>query len=119
MSKFFKFIVVWGMILSTMGVTYVFAASNTDLASSAGAGVSPTGGYVVSQVEYHFAGDSTKLAAVELELDQPATTVKIKLISADSRYHPCINTGGNHWLCETGSVDILDVDELNVIASSN
>jgi hypothetical protein len=119
MIKMFKIILMWAVILSATGVTYVYAASNTNSTSNAGEGLARSGGYVVTNLEYHFASDPAYLDAVSLDLDQPAAKVMVKLIAADSHYYPCVNTNGTHWQCDVGQTDISSVDQFGVIASSN
>jgi hypothetical protein len=68
-------------------------------------------------VSYRLAEDSSRIAAIEFDLDNPAQMVKASINSSSNAYFNCINTNGTHWLCDIGQESVSNADELRVIAS--
>jgi hypothetical protein len=99
---------------------YAFASSETSALPSSGEGASPISGWAVANVQYRLGQDASKIAAVEFDLDSPATLVQVKLTSSSATFFPCENVNGTHWLCNLGSqVSVASSDEFRVIATGN
>ncbi len=96
--------------------TYAFASSNSNF-QPGGEGVNMISGWAVSNVNYHLTEDSSKIAAVEFDLDNPASIVQASINSSSNVYFNCTNTNGTHWLCDAGQESVSNADELRVIAS--
>ena len=101
-----------------------FAASNTVPASSAGDGEAVISGYTVSNVTYGLASDPTLLDSVSFTLSggvgtPPPGNVQVKLVEVGGAWFGC--SGGalpSTYTCAiSGSVAVLDADELRVIAA--
>ncbi|MFA5890875.1 MAG: hypothetical protein WDA27_07985 [Actinomycetota bacterium] len=96
-----------------------FTASNTIPAQSAGSGSSTISGYTVSAVSYTpNATTPGNIDAVVFTLSAAATTVKAKLVNAETAYYACTNTSGMNWSCATTSpqATVASADSLSVIA---
>jgi hypothetical protein len=106
------------IVLAIFYTTYAFASSNSGFAPG-GEGVNAISGWVVSNVNYRLSEDSSKIAAVEFDLDSPATVVKASINSSNSVLFSCVNSGATHWICNTNQEDIASADALKVIASGN
>jgi hypothetical protein len=120
MSKSIKFIVVWCFIAALTGTTYAFASSNTQSSSQAGDGLAAISGWTVSDIAYQLASDPSKIEAVSFSLDRPAGTVLVRLGTADSQYHACVDVGSNRWQCDIApGLDVSSADQLRVIATGN
>lgn len=74
-------------------------------------------GWVVSNVTYNLAKDSSAISAVEFDLDNPAGMVKASINSSTEAYYSCMNTTATHWVCNTNQESISTADALNVIAA--
>ncbi len=74
-------------------------------------------GWVASNVTYRLAEDSSKIAAVEFDRDNPAQMVKASVNSSSNAYFNCMNTSGTHWVCELGGESLSNADALRVIAA--
>jgi len=96
--------------------TYAFASSNSDF-RPAGEGANTISGWAVFNVSYQLTEDSSKISAVEFDLDNPAQMVKASIDSSGGAYFACINTSATHWVCNVNQQSISDADALNVIAS--
>jgi len=111
----FQFLVLIVVVVSF--TTFAFASSQTGQPAG-GEGASAISGWNVSGMHYLLAGDPSKLAGVEFDLDSPADVVKVSLNSSNPMFFNCDHTVGYHWVCAVdSSVSLLDVDELRVIAT--
>ena len=131
MFRNFKVLLFVLVILVIAGSAYAFAASNTIEASSVGSGVSTVSGYNVTNIAYNFvAGDPTKVASIEFDLDQAAATVQIQLddtaVTGDTDWDwaTCTVDGpGTHATCVPTAPatdwNTSAITDLNVAASSN
>jgi len=112
---------ILGLALVAVLVTAsnAFTASNTVPAQSAGSGSSTISGYTVSAVSYTLnATTPTNIDAVLFTLNAAATTVKAKLVNAETAYYACTNTSGMNWSCATTTpqATVTASDNLSVIA---
>ena len=99
---------------------YAFASSETNGLQMGGEGASSISGWTVSNVQYHFGQDPSKISAVEFDLDRPAAVVQVSLNSSSSVFSSCENLSGTHWFCSTRSqVSVAGADEFRVIATGN
>jgi len=99
---------------------YAFASSETNGFQTGGEGSSPISGWTISNVHYQLGQDPSKIAAVEFDLDSPATVVQVSLSSTRALFFRCENVSGTHWLCNTGSqISMADANEFRVIATGN
>ena len=82
------------ILTATFACAFAFAASNTMPAPGfAGEGVTVTSGYTVSNVAYTLNGTTpSNIDSVKLDLDNSATTVKVRLVSTGS-YYGCTVSG--------------------------
>ena len=96
--------------------TYAFASSKSNY-QPGGEGVNTISGWAVSNVNYRLAEDSSKISAVEFDLDNPAQMVKASINSSSGAYFACVNTTATHWVCNVDQQSISNADALNVIAS--
>jgi hypothetical protein len=112
-SKLF-IIVLIVLIFATSA--FAFAASNTMPAPGfAGEGVTVTSGYTVSNVVYALNGTTpSNIDSVKFDLDNPATTVKVRLVTTGS-YYGC-SVSGSTWTCLTPGVTVTAANEFRVIA---
>lgn len=96
--------------------TYAFASSNSNF-HPGGEGVNTISGWAVSNINYRLAEDSSKISAVEFDLDNPAQMVKASINASSGAYFTCINTNATHWVCNVNQQSISNADALHVIAS--
>ena len=96
--------------------TYAFASSNSNF-RPAGEGANMISGWAVSNITYNLAEDSSKISAIEFDLDNPAGMVKASINSSSEAYYSCLNTTATHWVCNTNQESISTADALNVIAT--
>ncbi len=113
--RFFLFGILAGIVILPI---HAFASSNTGTpAGGEGAGI--ISGWDVSNISYEPSSDPTRVVRVEFDLNGPARNVSGKLVSGDSTYYQCANTGAYHWQCDlAGGVEISSMDEVRVIASN-
>lgn len=117
MFKIYRIGLLWFLAAIIACTTYAYASST--IPTRQGEGASSVSGYVVTNVKYHPGIDPSKIDIVEFNLDEPAMVVKIKLVSTDPAFHPCINASAKLWRCELNpAVDISSMDELRVIAAN-
>ena len=104
------------LVLAVMAGAYGFAATNTVVAPRAGDGAGTISGYTVSNVAYTLNSSNPQvLDKVEFDLDNPASTVKVRLQTGGTWYS-CTNTSGNHWSCDTPGQGVQPANELRVVA---
>lgn len=113
-SKLFMIVLV---VLVFATAAFAFAASNTmPTPGFAGEGVTVTSGYTVSNVVYTLnATTPSNIDSVRFDLDNPATTVKVRLISPAGSYYNC-TASGSTWTCLTSGVTVTAANEFRVIA---
>jgi len=105
-------------MLIMLSAIYSFAATNTVPATRLGEGAGVISGYAVSNIQYILnATTPSDLDRVDFTLDNPATTVKIKLVAAGSTFYDCALNAGT-WECPTlvPQATVIAADELTVIA---
>ena len=98
--------------------TYAFASSSSNVPSGA-EGVNAISGWAVSNVSYRFTEDSSKIAAVEFDLDGAARTVRASINSSSPTFFGCVNTAATHWVCDVNQQAISTADSLKVIAADS
>jgi hypothetical protein len=104
------------LAVAVMAAAYGFAATNTVPDTRAGDGAGTISGYAVSNVAYTLnASNPQQLDRVEFDLDNPASTVKVRLQTGGTWYS-CTNTSGNHWSCNTTGQNVQPANELRVVA---
>lgn len=102
--------------------TYAFTAANAfpQGGGRAGDGNAAISGYSVTNVKYTLdALDPSKIASYQFDLvDQPATTVKAKILAAQTTWDACTKaTTGNTWTCTPPlGTTVVSADNLRVIA---
>jgi hypothetical protein len=113
-SKLFIMVLV---VLVFATSAFAFAASNTmPTPGFAGEGVTVTGGYTVSNVVYTLNGTTpSNIDSVKFDLDNPATTVKVRLVSPAGSYYGC-TVSGSTWTCLTPGTTVAAANEFRVIA---
>lgn len=101
------------------------AASNTVPGTQIGAGAGTISGYTASNVTYSLnATNPANVDAVNFTLNEPASTVRVKLESGSTTYYPasnCTNPAGNDWICTTilpTQSTVAAADELSIVAVS-
>ena len=105
------------LAVAVMAAAYGFAATNSVPDTRAGDGAGAINGYSVSNVAYTLNSSNPQvLDKVEFDLDNPASTVKVRLQTGGTWYS-CTNTSGNHWSCNTPSQGVQPADELRVVAT--
>ncbi len=113
-----KFFVVLLIVLVFASTAFAFAANNTMPAPGyAGEGVTVTSGYTVSNVVYTLNTTTpSNIDSVKFDLDNVATTVKVRLVSTGSYYNCTVS--GSTWTCATTApqVTVAAADEFRVIA---
>lgn len=100
---------------------YAYTAQNTVEASRAGDGAAVISGYDVTGVEYTLnATDPSVIDAVSFTTDAAATTVKAKVVSAETAYADCTSGDGTTWSCDLTATSpaVGAADQLTVIATS-
>jgi hypothetical protein len=109
------FVVVAVIILAS--VVYAFTATNIIPASKAGDGSGAISGYTVSDLQWVFSPDYSKINMVRFNLDAAASIVKAKFISTGSSWYSC-SFNVSIWECNTTSpqLSLTDADQLRVIA---
>ena len=113
--RFFLFGILAGIAIFPIRA---FASSNTG-APAGGEGAGLISGWAVSNINYQSSSDPSRVIGVEFDLNGPARNVSVKLVSNDSNYYQCANTGSYHWQCNlAGGVEISSMDEVRVIASN-
>jgi hypothetical protein len=119
-----RLVVVLALALLAAVAVYGVAASNTVPNGQVGSGAGTISGYAVSDVTYTLnASTPSALDGVHLTLDDAASTVKVKLVSAGSTWYTCAldtSTTGepNDWECDTTGATVASADELTVVAAS-
>ena len=116
MLRLFRFQWIAFLVCVISFATYAFASSRTDSASQGGEGTASISGWNVSNLHYRIAETSSKISAVEFDLDGPATQVVIDFDAASSSSFTCHNPSGYHWACDVGSIEIAQANTLRVIA---
>ncbi len=119
-----RLLVILAIIAIMATAAYGFAASNTVPTSRAGDGSGQISGYKVSGIHYTMDNASpANISAVAFTLNQPASTVQVKLMSSGDTWHACSPTGSatapaTDWTCSniTG-VTVVDADNLEVAAA--
>lgn len=101
-----------------LSMSYAFASSNNVYPNTGGDGLGSISGYVITEVSYHLAQDSSRVDSVSFSLNAPATFVRIQLTDTQTQWSSCTHTGDNRWTCDT-SVPLSDVNQLRVIAGGN
>lgn len=98
--------------------TYAYTASNVVPGSKAGKGEGAISGYTVSSVAYTLsASNPANIDSVAFTLDNPASTVKAKVVAASSSYTTCSVSGGTSVTCDfSPDVAVLSADELSVVS---
>lgn len=111
-----KFFIIALIVLIFATSAFAFAASNTMPAPGfAGEGVTVTSGYTVSNVVYTLnAATPSNIDSVKFDLDNTASTVKVRLVTTGS-YYGCTNSGTT-WTCPTTGVTVAAANEFRVIA---
>jgi hypothetical protein len=106
------------VLLAVAGAVWAFTASNTVPASRAGIGDNTISGYTVSNVTYTLDNSNpAKIASVAFVLDQPATTVRVKVQASATSYQNCSISGGVNVTCTFATQpNVVDADQLTVIA---
>jgi len=113
--RFFLFGILAGIAIFPI---HAFASSNTG-APAGGEGAGLISGWDVSNISYQPSSDPARVMGVGFDLNSPARNVSVKLVSNDSNYYQCANTGAYHWQCDLASgVNISSMDEVRVIASN-
>lgn len=100
---------------------YAYTAQNTVPDTRAGDGAGTITGYDVTGVEYTLnATDPSVIDAVSFTTDAPATTVKAKVVSAETSYADCTSADDTTWTCDLTATSpaVAAADELTVIATS-
>ncbi len=96
---------------------YGFTGTNTVPPSSAGDGAGTISGYNVTNVQYFLnASNPQVLDRVEFDLDAPAGTVTVRLVTPAGTWYSCTNPSGNHWQCNTPGASVAAANELRVVA---
>jgi hypothetical protein len=118
MSALFRFYLtlLFGLVLGSVSIA--FAYSNAAANDRRGESASEISGWLINNVQYKFASDSTQIGAVEFDLNSPAGEVCVRLSSKSPVYFACLNTSNYHWHCNTSGVVVANMDELRVIATS-
>ena len=115
----FKALLVGITILVLAGATYAFAAANTVPNTQAGDGSGTITGYDIIDVVYNLnTTNPSLLDSVDFNVQDPAVTVKIQLITAGAWYD-CTNTSTTIWNCVTTGVTVSGITQLRVVATSN
>jgi len=116
---------VFAMLSLTImaAAVYGFAAANTVPTSKAGDGAGVVSGYTVSSIHYNLnATNPRNIDSVTFNLDAAPTagsTIKIKLVSADTTWYTCTNIGAA-ITCDNGSTlaaSVTTADELRVVVA--
>lgn len=111
-------VIFMACLLATILAFSFHALASTDsrvMASGEGAGV--ISGWVVMNPKYQLAGDPSRVARVNFDLNGSAGAVSVKLNSNGTTYTACKNPYANHWQCDFPDGIILSsIDELRVIA---
>lgn len=112
-----KLFIVALIVLIFATSAFAFAASNTmPTPGFAGEGVTVTSGYTVSNVVYTLnAATPSNIDSVKFDLDNPANTVKVRLVSPAGSYFGC-SVSGSTWTCLTPGVTVTAANEFRVIA---
>ena len=119
-KKSVKVFVLVVLVLALSGFTYAFAAANTMPATShAGDGSVAITGYTVSNVKYNLdATTPTDILSVTFNLNAPATSARVKLVTTGSWSTPCTFDGtGMVVTCLTPGVTVLAANSLQVVAA--
>ena len=117
------FLITLVLILAAM--TYGFAAANTmPTASNAGDGSVTVSGYTVSNIHYGLnAGNPQNVDSVSFDLvakngGVTPAAVRARLVSSGSWYTCAETATPGTWSCTvTGTVTVLAVDELTIVAA--
>jgi hypothetical protein len=96
--------------------TYAFTAANTVPDTRAGQGDGAITGYDVTNVNYTLAANPANIDSVSFTLDNPADTVRAKVVAASGTYATCSVAGLNVTCDLVPDVSVLSADELSVIA---
>jgi hypothetical protein len=104
-------------VLILASSVYAIAASNTIPTSKAGDGSGVINGYTVSNIQWMFNADYSKIMMVKFNLDSIASMVKAKFISTGLSWYSC-TYNVSEWECDTTSpqLSLTDADQLRVIA---
>lgn len=118
MSSLFRFLllgIVAGIIVFPI---HAFASSATGLpVGGEGAGI--ISGWEISNIMYQPSSDPSRIVAVSFDLNGPAKTASVKLVSTDTAYFRCANHQSYRWQCDLAAgIDLSRVDELRVVASN-
>lgn len=100
---------------------YAYTDANTVPETRAGDGAAAITGYDVTNVQYSLdATDPSVIDAVSFTTHAAATTVKAKVVAAETNYTDCTGDAtGTSWSCDfTTNPAVAAVDELTVIATS-
>jgi hypothetical protein len=107
------------MVLVFVTTAFAFAATNTVVDTYAGEGAGTVSGYDVTSVKYNLnATTASNIDSVTFTLDNPATTVSIRLdkTTPGAPFYSCSVSGVN-VTCLTAGATVASSDELRVIAS--
>ena len=110
--KLFAFLLFVGAILFPVSA-FASSSSGTELS---GEGAAQISGWTVSNIHYELSDDPSFVAGVAFDLDAPAGRVAVKLISSETEFHQCTNSGAYHWECRAQGVKVSSMDEFRVIA---
>ena len=114
--KLFTLVLFVGTVMFPV---YAFASSSLE-GKASGEGASTISGWEVSNVRYQLSSDPSLVKGVSFDLDAPASSASVKLISMSSNYISCTNVNSKHLQCDFSSgVSISNMDELRVIAVGN
>ncbi len=119
-KKSLKIFVLVVLVLALSGFTYAFAAANIMPADSyAGDGSTVISGYTVTDVKYNLnATNPSNIDSVTFNLDAPASSASVKLVTTGLWSTPCTFDGtGMIVTCLTPGVTVLAADSLQVVAA--
>lgn len=117
MGSLFRFAllgILAGIILFPI---HALASSETG-APMGGEGAGLISGWELSNIEYQPSSDPARIIGVSFNLNGPAKTVSVKLVSAETAYFQCVNHQSYRWQCDLAAgINLSRVDELRVVAS--
>jgi hypothetical protein len=128
MLRNFKVLLIVLVILVVAAGAYAFAAQNTVPDSAAGYKANVVPGYTVTDIVYDLdATDPTVVDAITFKIGPTSGTVEAALVelqTADAgTWKVCtLGTAVAHVIpvtCTYGSLDLIDVTALNIVASSS